>query len=184
MRVPHRLRARAPAGLAGPASRWQSAAEPRGARTPPAPCCSGNRRSSRSRIAWASGFVPGRATTYATRRFSGLILPAPSPRPRLPRAAAAAQPRPPPQLDPKAADLDLAVLPSETLEHPVGSPSSEIARPIQPPAWSAGEAVRHETLRRQLRPVGWPRATPTPPTQISPTVPIGASPPCASRMCI
>src|SRR6185312_9664401 len=64
------------------------------------------------------------------------------------------------QLDPKAADLDLAVAPPETFEHAVGTPSPQVSCPVKPPVRTTGKAVVHEALRRQVWPVEVPARDP------------------------
>ena len=55
-------------------------------------------------------------------------------------------------LDAEAADLDLAVGPSQVLADPVGAPARQVAGAVEPFARLAAERVGHEALGGQLRP--------------------------------
>src|SRR5690349_10370319 len=55
------------------------------------------------------------------------------------------------ELDPKASDLHLIVIPSEVLNRSVRSPAAHIAGSVHPCRRFGAERVAHEALRGQLR---------------------------------
>src|SRR5262245_50552279 len=73
-----------------------------------------------------------------------------------------------PQLHPVATDLHLLVLPSQVLQLPVLLPPHHVTRSVQTPT-TLPERVRHEPLRRQVRPPQVPPRQPnTTDAQLSP----------------
>src|SRR5690348_3539918 len=69
------------------------------------------------------------------------------------------------QLDPEAPQLDLMIDPAQELEIPGSSMAHQVPCPVQPLACGRAPRVRHETLRRQLRPAPVPARHPRTPDQ-------------------
>ena len=64
------------------------------------------------------------------------------------------------QLNAEPPDLDLVIGASEAFETTIGKPPRQVAGPVESSPGFGGEGVRHESIRRQIRPFPVPPGQP------------------------